>query len=181
MSGTAAQPQAGTRNTDDPAQLQMQQQRTLQQQQPQQQQSPAAPPPLRLPLPSGRPPLPRSVPASATSSRASSPRSGLSAQSSLHTLNMNRQAQYRRALRLRRRCIAAAKRRAHLLFQPCPARSCGSPCPLPPRGLPPCCSRLARVQAGRAAAQGAFHWRCGGAAHAGKWGRQRMHWCLLTS
>lgn len=48
--------------------------------------------------PSGRPPLPRSLPpSSANSSRASSPgRGGLSAQASLHTLSMNRVAQYRR-------------------------------------------------------------------------------------
>lgn len=46
----------------------------------------------------GRPPLPRSLPpSSANSSRASSPgRGGLSAQASLHTLFMNRLAQYRR-------------------------------------------------------------------------------------
>lgn len=100
MSGKAAQPQAGqvaTGSAHGAAELQLSQPGAHQQQQVQQQQ-PAAPLPLRLSLPSGRPPLPRSVPASATSSRASSPRSGLSAQCSLHTLNMNRQAQYRRAL-----------------------------------------------------------------------------------
>lgn len=91
MSGKAVRPQAGQGATA-AAETQVQPQILHAQQQ----QQPAAPAPLRLPLPSGRPPLPRSVAASATSSRASSPRSGISAQSSLHTLSMSRQAQYQR-------------------------------------------------------------------------------------
>ncbi|KAL4431049.1 hypothetical protein ABPG75_006305 [Micractinium tetrahymenae] len=105
MSGevSASQLQAGqgaAGNADGVSEPQAQQQGVQQQQQQQQPPPPVPPPPLRLSMLSGRPPLPRSVPASATSSRASSPRSGLSAQPSLQTLNMNRQAQYRAAARI---------------------------------------------------------------------------------